>query len=160
MDTFPLITEPTPSLRERSREVEPAEITTAEFQQFIDTLIRTMHVEDGIGIASPQVGKNIRVIIVNLKEGATCFINPEITKRSETTVESEEACLSVPGRSGLVKRHKRINLRALNRHGRRVEMDASGLMSIVFQHEIDHLDGILYIDKASNIIDHRTARAL
>ena len=160
MDTFPLIIEPAPSLRERSQEVLPSEITTAEFQEFIDALIRTMHVEDGIGIASPQVGKNIRVIIVNLKEGATAFMNPEIMKRSEASAENEEACLSVPGRSGIVKRYKRVSIRAINRHGRRVEIEANGLMSIVFQHEIDHLDGILYIDRATTITDHRTARAL
>ena len=160
MPTFPILTEPTPSLRKRSEEVETREITTPAFQAFIDTLTRTMFVEDGIGIASPQVGKNIRVIIVNLKEGASCFINPELTKVSDAMIESEEGCLSVPGRSGIVKRHKRVSVKALNRHGRRVELDLSGLMAIVFQHEIDHLDGILYIDKAIKIVDHRKAFSL
>lgn len=160
METFAVLTDPTPSLRERSQEVLPIEVTTPAFQQFIDKLTRTMFVEDGIGIAAPQVGKNIRVIIVNLKEGATAFINPEITKRSEAMTESEEGCLSVPGRSGIVKRHKRVSVRALNRYGRRIEMDVSGLMATVFQHEIDHLDGILYIDKALKVVDHRVAHPL
>lgn len=160
METFPLVTEPTPSLRERSQEVALSEVTTADFQHFIDALARTMFKEDGIGIASPQVGKNIRVIIVNLKEGPTAFINPELIKRSDATAEGEEACLSVPGRSGIVTRHKRVTVRAVNRFGRRVEIEANGLMSVVFQHEIDHLDGILYIDRATKVVDYRTTRAL
>jgi peptide deformylase len=159
MSTFPLVTIPTPTLRERSRELEVAEITTPEFQQFLDTLIETMFIEDGIGIAAPQVGKNIRAIIVNLKkEGATAFINPEITKASEATAVGEEGCLSVPGKYGNVRRHKRVTLRALNRHGRKVEMEVSGLFATVFQHEIDHLDGILYIDRAIEVFDRVTGK--
>lgn len=159
MPTFPLVTIPTPSLRERSRELEVHEITTPEFQQFLDTLIETMFVEDGIGIAAPQVGNNIRAIIVNLKkEGATAFINPEITKTSEATIVGEEGCLSVPGKYGNVRRHKRITLRALTRHGRKVEMEVSGLFATVFQHEVDHLDGILYIDRAFEVFDRATGK--
>ncbi len=154
MPIFPILTIPSPSLRERSRELRIEEITTPEFQQFLDTLVETMFVEDGIGIAAPQVGKNIRAIIVNLKkEGATAFLNPEIIKSSEATAVGEEGCLSVPKKYGLVRRHKRITLKALNRHGRTIEMDVSGLFAVVFQHEIDHLDGVLYIDKAIEVFD-------
>lgn len=161
MATLPVLTDPTPSLRERSRELSLQEITTPEFQQFLDTLIETMFVEDGIGIAAPQVGQNIRAIIVNLKkEGATAFLNPEITKTSETTLVGEEGCLSVPGKYGMVRRHKRISLQALNRHGRKVEMDVSGLFATVFQHEIDHLNGILYIDKALEIFDKASGKKI
>jgi peptide deformylase len=161
MATLPVLTDPTPSLRERSRELTLQEITTPEFQQFLDTLVETMFVEDGIGIAAPQVGQNIRAIIVNLKkEGATAFLNPEITKASEATTVGEEGCLSVPGKYGMVRRHKRISLQALNRHGRKVEMDVSGLFATVFQHEIDHLNGILYIDKALEIFDKTSGKKI
>lgn len=161
MATLPILTDPTPSLRERSRELTLQEITTPEFQQFLDTLVETMFVEDGIGIAAPQVGQNIRAIIVNLKkEGATAFLNPEITKASEATTVGEEGCLSVPGKYGMVRRHKRISLQALNRHGRKVEMDVSGLFATVFQHEIDHLNGILYIDKALEIFDKTSGKKI
>jgi len=149
---FPIVTEPTPSLRERSRELSVEEVTTPEFQQYLDELIETMKVENGVGIASPQVGKNIRTIVVNMPKSPECFINPEIIKKSEAMVDSEEGCLSVPGRFGIVQRHKKVSLRALNRHGRRIEFDAKNFPAIIFQHEIDHLDGILFIDKATKIV--------
>lgn len=147
MNLFEILTNPTPSLRERSVEVDPKEITTPEFQTYLDTLTRTMLVKDGVGIASPQVGRNIRVIVVQLDQTSECYINPEITKVSEALIESEEGCLSVPGIYGLVERHKRVTVRALNRHGRRVELDLRNFPAIVFQHEIDHLNGVLFIDK-------------
>ncbi len=161
MDAFPILTDPTPSLREPSKEVPLTEVTTPDFQDFLDTLTRTMFVENGIGIASPQVGKNIRAIIVHLKkEGATAFINPTLIKTSEATTLFEEACLSVPEKYGLVRRHKRVTMQALNRHGRHVELEVSGLFAFVFQHEIDHLDGILFTDRALKVFDKRTGKKI
>lgn len=148
MEPLAIVTEPTPSLRQRSRELSVSEITTSDFQTYLDQLIELMFAANGIGIASPQVGKNIRAVIVSLPEGPTCLINPEIIKRSETLAESEEGCLSVPNCFGIVMRHKRVSVRALNRHGRRVEFDLKNLSAFVVQHEVDHLDGILFIDKA------------
>ncbi|MCE9586263.1 peptide deformylase [Candidatus Uhrbacteria bacterium] len=152
METFPIVKDPTPSLRQRSREVEVSEIQTPEFQVYLDKLARTMIVEDGVGIASPQVGRNIRAIVVNMPKGPECFMNPEIVKKSEAMEASDEGCLSVPGKYGVVQRHKKVTLRALNRHGRRVQFEAKAFPAIIFQHEIDHLDGILFIDKATNIV--------
>ena len=152
METFPIVKEPTPTLRQRSQEVEVSEIQTAEFQAYLDKLSATMLVEDGVGIASPQVGRNIRAIVVNLPKGPECFMNPEIVKKSEATVDSDEGCLSVPGKYGIVKRHKKVTVRALNRHGRRIEFDVKAFPAIIFQHEVDHLDGVLFIDKAKNIV--------
>lgn len=150
--SFPMVTLPTASLRERSVEVDPKMIGTPEFQGFLDTLIETMFVEDGVGIAAPQVGQNIRVFIVSEVNGARAYINPEITKMSETQQISEEGCLSVPGVWGMVDRAKKIHFRALDRHGRRVEFDAKDFMATVYQHELDHLNGILFIDKATKIV--------
>ena len=147
MELFEIVKHPAPSLRERSVEVDPAEITTPAFQAFLDKLAATMLVKDGVGIASPQIGRNIRAIVVCVDEEPVCFINPKIIKTSSTMIESEEGCLSVPNVYGLVERHRRIKLEALNRHGRRVELDQRNFPAIVFQHEIDHLDGILFIDK-------------
>jgi len=152
MDIFPVLTDGATSLRERSREVEVSEILTPEFQAFLDKLIRTMVAEDGVGIAAPQVGHNIRAIIVNMPSGPECFMNPEFSKISDTLVDSEEGCLSVPGKFGLVKRHKKASLRAINRHGRKIELELKAFPAIVFQHEIDHLNGILFIDKATNVV--------
>ena len=147
MELFSLVTHPTPSLRERSLAVDQAEITTSAFQAYLDRLSQTMIIKDGIGIASPQVGINKRVIVVLWGDQAECFINPEILKSSQELVEGEEGCLSVPGVYGLVDRSKRIRVRATDRHGRTHEFDVRHLPATVFQHEIDHLNGILFIDK-------------
>ncbi|MBI4138992.1 peptide deformylase [Candidatus Uhrbacteria bacterium] len=147
MKTLPVLTHPTPSLRERSVEVDPKSIGTPEFQAFLEALTETMFVEDGIGIASPQVGRNIRVFIVNHGGIGTAYINPLITKTSDATVIGEEGCLSVPGVWGMVERAKKVTVEALDRHARKVKLECKGLEAVIFQHELDHLDGILFIDK-------------
>lgn len=157
-DVFSIVTLPTPSLRERSLEVTIEEITTPEFQAYLDKLIRTMFVADGVGIASPQVGRNIRAIVVNTGARPECYMNPVITKLSEAMTESEEGCLSVPHKYGLVPRHKKSTIEAINRHGKRVLLELKGFPAIVFQHEVDHLDGILFIDKATKLISTSNSR--
>ena len=152
MNAFPIITIPSPSLREPSRMLSVEEITTPAFQTYLDQLAYTMMVSDGVGIASPQVGKNIRAVVVSINHEPECFINPEIIKGSDAQIESEEGCLSVPGKFGIVDRHKKVRVRALNRHGRHMEFEARNLSSTIFQHEIDHLNGILFIDKAKRVI--------
>ena len=146
--SLPLVTLPTASLRERSVEVDPKAIGTPEFQLFLDELIETMFVEDGVGIASPQVGRNERIFIVNEKAGPKAYINPTVTPVGNGEQDSEEGCLSVPGVWGMVKRAKKVHVQALDRHARRVDFDAKGFMAVVFQHEFDHLNGVLFIDKA------------
>lgn len=157
-DVFSIVTIPTPSLRERSVEIAIEEITTPEFQAYLDTLTRTMFVADGVGIASPQVGRNIRAIVVNTGARPECYMNPVITKQSETMMESEEGCLSVPKQYGVVSRHKKVTVEAVNRHGKRVVLELKGFPAIVFQHEIDHLNGVLFIDKASKLIKTSSSR--
>lgn len=157
-DTFPIVTTPTPSLRERSLEVTVEEITTPEFQAYLDKLVRTMFVEDGVGIASPQVGRNIRAIVVNTGARPECYMNPIITKQSEAMVDSEEGCLSVPGKYGIVSRHKKITVETINRHGKRVVLDLKDFPAVVFQHEVDHLNGVLFIDRASKLITKSKSR--
>ena len=148
-----IITHPTPSLRLRSVEVTREEIGTPEMQKFIDELIEAMFAYDGIGIASPQVGKNIRLFIVNERKGATAYINPEVHIVNDETQDSEEGCLSVPGKWGVVDRAKKVRVRALDRHGRQIDVEAKGLYATVYQHELDHLNGILFIDKAKQLRD-------
>lgn len=143
------------SLRQRSQELDVAEVTTVAFQAYLDDLIRKMIEARGVGIASPQIGRNIRAVVVqpDPTDDPQVLINPEITKKSEALLESEEGCFSVPGVYGLVKRHKKISVRALNRHGRRIEFEAKNFPAFVIQHEIDHLDGILFIDKATKTVE-------
>lgn len=153
MSALTIVQIPTPSLREPSRLLTVDEIEKPEFQAFLDQLVETMYLSNGIGIAAPQVGKNVRVIAVHTPKGAQCYLNPAIVKASDATKESEEGCLSVPGKAGLVVRHKKVTVQALTREGRKIEFDAKNLQSFVFQHEIDHLDGILFIDKAIKVVE-------
>lgn len=150
MEKLEFLPTTTPSLRQRSQELEVKEITTPEFQNYLDALIRKMIEARGVGLASPQIGKNIRAVVVQPEpmEDPLVLINPVITKKSEALLESEEGCFSVPNTYGLVKRHKKVTVQALNRHGRRIEFEVKNFPAFVVQHEIDHLDGILFIDKA------------
>lgn len=145
--SLPLVKLPTPSLRERSVEVDPKTIGTPEFQTFLDDMIETMFVEDGVGIAASQVGRNVRAFIVNDKGTGVPFINPTVEIGGDLTEESEEGCLSVPGVYGIVMRAKKVKVMALDRHARRIEFTAKGFPAIVFQHEMDHLNGVLFVDK-------------
>ncbi len=153
---------PTPSLRERSVEVDLS--TLSERQSFIDELIRTMYEDDGIGIASPQVGENIRLVIIgkdaikhtrNHKQFMPqdlVLVNPEFTPTTKKTKWEQEGCLSVPGIFGDVERVLEGTVKAHDRHGNAIEFEATDFFARVIQHEIDHIDGILFIDKAKNIV--------
>ena len=151
----PVVKNPDDLLRQKSEPVTLEELKDVEIQTLIDDLIESMHVENGIGIASPQVGVHKRVIIVDDGNGPAAYINPEITARSIRKGHYvEECCLSVPGIWGYVTRHKIVKVRALNRDGEKVALKAKDLLSVIFQHEIDHLDGILFIDKADTYTRH------
>jgi peptide deformylase len=142
-----IVTHPDDRLRKKSKIIEKQDIQTKKFQGFIVDLIDTMHEKDGIGLASPQVGISQRVVIINTKDGALALINPEIVKKSWTQETEEEGCLSVPNVFGLVKRPKSIKVKALDKDGQPMEFAAKGLFARVIQHELDHLDGVLFIDK-------------
>lgn len=149
-----ILTYPNEMLREKSKPLGPNEMKDWQLQKFIDEMIETMTKANGIGLAAPQVGKNIRLIIATNENGEIfSLINPEIVKKSLFKVKGEEGCLSVPGKIGIVKRHKSVEVKALDRLGREVKIKAKGLFATVLQHEIDHIDGILFIDKAEKIMD-------
>ncbi len=125
-------------------------------QQLIDDMIETMYAAPGIGLAAPQVGVSRRIIVidVSVKEGEKIplivLINPEIIM-SEGEIESEEGCLSLPGYITTVKRAERVLVSGLNREGKEVRVEGEGLLSRALQHEIDHLNGTLLIDRISSI---------
>ncbi|MCX6793002.1 MAG: peptide deformylase [Candidatus Falkowbacteria bacterium] len=144
-----LVINPDPRLRQRSKEINPSEIST--FVDFAKDMAEAMLVYDGVGLAAVQVGKNIRLIIVNSEDGTQAMFNPVIEKKSLIKVWGEEGCLSVPETFGDLKRYKKIRCSFIDISGKKRTIDASGLMARVIQHEIDHLDGILFIDKAKNI---------
>ncbi len=148
-----------PVLRERSRELSPAEIASPEIQQLIDDLIETKRATNGAGIAANQVGEAVRVAIVEVEEGnprypykppvpLTVIINPTIEPIGDETIEINEGCLSVPDLRGNLPRHLEIRVRYLDREGAEHDEVKRGLEAGTFQHEVDHLDGTLFVDRA------------
>lgn len=107
----------------------------------------TMYAFDGIGLAAPQIGISKRIIVVDTGDNLIEMVNPEIIY-GEGEQTGSEGCLSVPNVVGLVKRAKKVTVKGLNRKGEEVNIEASDLLARVFQHEIDHLDGVLFIDRA------------
>jgi len=112
----------------------------------LDDMAETMYAADGVGLAAPQVGVLRRVVVIDVGDGLLELINPEIIE-TEGEAVGVEGCLSVPGRRCTVKRPTRVVVRAKDRRGREIEVEGTGLLATCLCHEIDHLDGILYIDK-------------
>jgi len=148
---LPIITNPNPILRKKSEEIEKEKLSNKKLQELCLDMTKTMKEKDGLGLAAPQIGENIRLIVINTQDGPICLLNPRITKKSWSKENGEEGCLSVPSIFGEVRRHKKIDCLYLNTKGKKIKMQANGLLARVIQHEIDHLDGILFIDKAKNV---------
>lgn len=146
---LPLVTNPDPRLRKIAQEVALDEI--ASLAELSQNMIETMFTDDGVGLAAPQIGESIRLITVNSQDGVKIMFNPKITKFSLLKEWGEEGCLSVPNVFGDVKRYKKITCTFIDSDGKKRILQASGLMARVIQHEVDHLDGILFIDKAKNL---------
>lgn len=142
-----ILKHPNPKLKEKSRELTQDEVLNPEFQEFVKNLGETMIKNNGMGLAAPQVDRHVRAIVVNTGNKAVPFINPKIIRKSWRKNIMEEGCLSIPGTYGNVKRHNIIHLEYLDLDAKKHKIKASGLLARVFQHEIDHLDGILFIDK-------------
>ncbi len=136
---------PDPVLKKKSEEV--TEITD-EIKRLAQDLKETMFARQGIGLAAPQVGIPKRIIVVQEKTPLV-FINPKIVKKSSETTLEQEGCLSFPGIFLKIKRANEIEIKALNEEGAKISFKSEGLMARVFQHEIDHLDGVLCIDRLS-----------
>lgn len=130
-------------LRKKSRRVEKID---ERILQLLDDMAETMYKEKGAGLAAPQVGILKRVIVVDIGDGLIKLINPEIVEQ-EGEEQGEEGCLSVPDIIGEVKRPYKVKVKGLNEFGEEIEIKATGFLARAFSHEIDHLDGILFIDK-------------
>lgn len=158
-----IITTPTESLRKKSIEIDHDFLLSADIQHFIQELIATMYNDDGVGIASPQVGKNIRICTINKEtikldkktsleaKEDLILVNPVWTKTSLKKNWETEGCLSVPKTYGKVKRYSYISVKAWDKDGKEINFLANNFFARVIQHEIDHLDGILFVDKAKDI---------
>ena len=134
-----------PALRSVCR---PVDAITPRTIRLLDDMIETMRAADGVGLAAPQVGILRRIVVIETPDdGLIELINPKIIAFSGEQ-ESEEGCLSIPGRWGITRRPMHVTVRAMNRNGETVDINGSGLLAKAFCHEIDHLDGKLYIDCA------------
>ncbi len=152
-----IVTLPQPVLRRKARKVADF---GPELQTIIEDMIETMRAAPGVGLAAPQVDVPLRLIVVEYgdeeeEESAPkklyVVANPEITRVSGEMVVGNEACLSIPGLVGEVERHAAVMVKGLNRQGKPVKIKASGWLARIFQHEIDHLDGILFVDRATRV---------
>jgi len=152
MALLTILHHPDPRLRQKAR---PVERFDAELQRLVDDMFETMYAAPGVGLAATQVGVALRIAVMDCsrEEGVReplVMINPEILEASDPE-EVDEGCLSVPGVSDTLKRNRRVKARALDRKGKAYEVEAEGLLAQCIQHEIDHLDGKLYIDRLSSL---------
>lgn len=149
-----------PVLREPARPLSREELATPEIQGFIDDLVETMRDANGAGLAATQVHRAIRVCAIEVKDNPrypykpnvplTILVNPEITPLTEETFLNYEGCLSVPNLRGEVPRACRVRVRAWDRRGEPLDFEAAGLTAGTYQHEVDHLDGRLFLDRVQD----------
>lgn len=131
----------------------PVDTVTPRIRTLLDDMIETMRAADGVGLAAPQVGVLRRVVVIETPdEGLIELINPKIIAFSGEQ-ETEEGCLSVPGRWGITRRPMHVTVRAMDRHGNTFDLNGSGLLAKAICHELDHLDGKLYVDRAIKMCD-------
>jgi peptide deformylase len=163
-----IVTVPQAVLREKARLVRQI---TPDIDTLIDDMIETMREAPGVGLAAPQVGVGVQVIVVEFAEGSEnvdpdadlesppepkpkklyAVVNPEITRQSKETELGTEGCLSIPDYMGEVERYSTVTVKGLDRHGKSFKLKTKGWMARIFQHEIDHLNGVLFIDRTDNV---------
>jgi len=147
-----------PTLRRVARAVGIAELSQPGFRELVDDMVDTLHHAGGVGLAAPQVNESIRLAIIDMPGGSsrygpipalplTVFVNPEIDTLSDETAGYWEGCLSVPGLRGFVERPQHLIVRALDLEGNPFALELHGFPATVIQHEFDHLDGRLYVDR-------------
>lgn len=141
---YPILIHPDKKLKSKT---QPIDVITDETITLLDDMYETMVAHDGVGIAAPQIGKNLRIAVVEVDEGDKFeLINPEIIDKKGEDIDVE-GCLSIPHVYGTVKRAEEVTVRYFDREGDEIEVTASGYLARAFQHEIDHLEGVLFIEK-------------
>lgn len=157
MGVLPIATIGHPVLRDRAREVSPEDLATVETQRFIDDLIDTMHAANGAGLAANQVHTPVRIAAIHVDHNPrypykppvplTVVVNPVVTPLDDEQFENNEGCLSVPDLRGNVWRYVNVRVQYVDRHGEPHDEIRRGLTAGTFQHELDHLDGVLFVDR-------------
>jgi peptide deformylase len=146
-----------PVLRRRARALDRSDLRNPAVQKFIDDMVETMYEYHGVGLAAPQVHEGLRLFVAMLDDEpgeeseALVVVNPEITANGEATEEGWEGCLSIPDIRGMVPRYTDITMKALDRHGKAMELRLRGFPARVAQHETDHLDGVLFFDRMKSM---------
>ncbi|EPH98488.1 peptide deformylase [Enterococcus faecalis 13-SD-W-01] len=141
---YPILIHPDKKLKQKT---QPIDVITDETITLLEDMYETMVAHDGVGIAAPQIGKNLRIAVVEIDEGDKFeLINPEIIEKKGEDIDVE-GCLSIPHVYGTVKRAEEVTVRYFDREGDEIEVTASGYLARAFQHEIDHLEGVLFIEK-------------
>lgn len=149
-----IVVEGDPILRKQCREVGQVD---DRIRMILDDMVETMRSAKGVGLAAPQIGMMRRMFVAEPEPGRVyCFVNPEIIEM-EGSVKGQEGCLSVPGYAGTVERPERIKIKGLDREGKEQSYEFEGMDAVVMCHEFDHLEGILYIDKAEDICEAQLA---
>ena len=139
-----ILTADKPVLHMKAKPVQRVDVA---MRKLLNDMIDTMREAPGVGLAGPQVGESLRVVVIEFDEKLYKLINPEIVWRSSEVVTDDEGCLSIPGYIGAVERAVRVRVRAKNEKGKGTTIDAEDWLARIFQHEIDHLDGILFTDR-------------
>lgn len=149
-----------PVLRQRAREITPEELASPEIQTFIDDLVETMRDASGAGLAAIQVYRPIRIVALEVQDNPrypykpniplTVLVNPVLTPLTEERFDNYEGCLSVPDLRGVVSRFAELRIQALDRHGQTIDQRVRGITAGTYQHEVDHLDGTLFIDRVTD----------
>ena len=159
---LPILIPPHPSLRAKARPVAPIDADTV--RELVPRMFRTMYEAPGIGLAAPQVGVGLRIVVVDLmpdnQPHPTTLINPQIVAVSDDWATREEGCLSIPGQYADVSRPARVTVRFQDEMGARAEIAADGLLAACLQHELDHLDGVLFVDHLSALKRNMLLRRL
>jgi peptide deformylase len=161
MTVLKIYVAPHPVLKKKA---EAVKAVTPELRKLMDDMIETMYVTDGIGLAAPQVGQSVRILVLDVEQkrgedltpeerrgNPVCYVNPEIVWSSEDLRVYNEGCLSVPGQYADVVRPEKIRLKYMDYDGKQHEIDADGLLATCLQHEMDHLNGILFVDHLSTL---------
>lgn len=148
MSKLDIVVAGNPVLRMQAEEVKKID---KKLQRFLRDMAETMYAADGVGLAAPQVGVSKRIVVIDIGEGLIEMINPVIVKK-EGSVIGGEGCLSVPDYEGEVERAEYVECEFTDRNGKRMLLQTDGLLAIAVQHELDHLDGVLFIDKAKSIM--------
>jgi len=155
-----IVTLPEPVLKRKARTVTKFD---KDLQTLLDDMVETMRDAPGVGLAAPQIGLSERIIVIEYYEKEEdeenedapkkvwAMINPEIVKSSEETLPGVEGCLSIPGLVGEVERHVAVQVKGMNRHGKPMKVKAKGWLARIFQHEIDHLNGVLFTERATRV---------